>query len=175
MALQARGTPTDADLPMPGTFTPDRPTIPDQSYRDTSQAPPELSLVLYRPASPVSPMEFGEETERQFSPTATLETENVDYRTENGSSTPRRGYAEIPRSPSQVSSQSPLPSRLDKGKGRMEPPYPDDESMVDPVEGEDINMSDLDTNTTPFSQRGQVFPFPCASVIGTLTLSRVGL
>ena len=134
----------------------------DRSSRGSSQAPQELSLVVYRPtdqgpslscpASPAYLAEIGSparETERHFSPTATLETEYVENWAEHNSLTPKPGNADL--SPlSRASSPSSVPLRCNNGKGRAEQ-YPDEESISDPVGDYDAEMSDL------YGQPGPVF------------------
>jgi hypothetical protein len=153
---------------MPGNFEQNHLTAPDQSYRDTSQAPQELSLVLYRPAdqissrsrpaSPARPTESNDpvrEAERPLSPTFTLETENVEDWASRGSVTPRLGNTDL-GSPSRASSQGSSPVRGNKGKQRAEQPYSDEERVLGPEEDEDCDMVDPGTDSTPRRPSGQV-------------------
>lgn len=156
----AHGTPTGADLPMPGTFTPNYLTASDQSHRGTSQAPQELSLVLYNhvdqssglslpaaPAPSTDPDDPMVGIPEEPSPTVPLETDGIDSLAGRGSLTPRPGSAVLSPSP-QAGSQSPVPLTRDKGKGRAERPYSDEESMSNV--GEDIEMTNAGTNSTPW-------------------------
>ena len=161
---------------MPGTFAL---TAVDRPNRGTSPAPQELSLVLYRPgdqspsrpsppASPTGPDDPARETARQFSPTATLESDQVDRYGDRGSLTPKPSGL---GSPSRADSQSPVPLGKRNYKGKHRAVYSDKDSISGTDEGEDVDMPD-DQSPRPRYPSGEVFRVSPTSVIETLTLSR---